>query len=397
MKILQVCLKPPYPKADGGCIAMAAITEGLLAENQNVKVLCMSTHKHPFQREKVPTDILAKTKMEAIEIDTQIMPIDAFLNLFSTKSYNIQRFDNANFRAKLVSVLSSESFDVIHLESIFCAPYIDSIRQNSNAKVVLRTHNVEHQIWQGLAEQESNAIKRWYLNLLSSRLKTFELNVLNEVDALVPITSEDDSEFKNLDVSTKAQIVPIGVDTTSIEFNEVYSDSIHLYHLGAMDWAPNIEGIEWFLDKIWPKIEQEFPSIKCYLAGRKMPKHLIERTNGNLHVQGRVDSLEEFNKDKNVAVIPLLSGSGMRVKILEALALGKIVITTTLGATGIPFQEGKNILIADTPEQFVDKIRFLKDNPDRLVSIGKEARKLVENEFDLKQVTSKLTYFYSNL
>lgn len=397
MKILQLCLKPPYPKADGGCIAMAAITEGLIAENHDVKVLCMSTHKHPFTKEKVPIQILEKTKIEAVEIDTRINPFDAFLNLFSNHSYNIERFDDANFRAKLVSVLQSTSFDVIHLESIFCAPYINSIRQNSSAKVVLRTHNVEHQIWQGLAQKESNPIKRWYLNLLSSRLKKFELQVLRQVDAIVPITADDESEFRKLEISTNSQVIPIGISTELFEYRIATTEPIHLYHLGAMDWAPNIEGIEWFLDKIWPKIEQEFPSIKCSLAGRKMPENIIERAKGNLHIQGRVDSLEEFIKDKNVAVIPLLSGSGMRVKILEALTAGKVVITTTLGATGIPYQDGENILIADTPKQFMGKIRFLKENPDKLMSIGAEARKLVENEFDLKQVTSKLTYFYSNL
>ena len=124
---------------------------------------------------------------------------------------------------------------------------------------------------------------------------------------------------------------------------------------------------------------------------------LLSRSNGKLGIEGEVSNVSEFIGNKNIAVVPLLSGSGMRVKIVEALAFGKVVITTSLGVTGIPFDDGINILIANTPTEFVEKIGMLETNPSLITEIGAEARKLAETEFDLKSLSSKLSYFYANL
>lgn len=397
MKILQLSLKPPYPKVDGGCVAIAAMTESLLKADQNVKLLTMSTHKHPFNSSKVPNEILQQTGFEAIHIDTRIKPMSAFLNLFSSESYNIQRFYSKAFDARILEILNEDDFDIVQMESIFCAPYLSAIRSVSNTKVIIRTHNVEFEIWEQLAAQDNNPVKQWYLNLLAARLKQYELDVLNKVDGIVSITLEDSSRMKQLGIKVPIETVPIGIDIRKTEIQSINQEHIHLYHLGAMDWAPNVEAIEWFLDEIWSKIEIELPDVKCTLAGRKMPQQLIDRSKGNLTIEPEVDSVSEFTSDKNVAIIPILSGSGMRVKIIEALALGKVVVTTKLGATGIPYREGEHLLIADSAAEFLDKIKYLENHPSKIKEMSNAARKLAEQEFDLNKLSSKLTYFYTNL
>lgn len=382
---------------DGGCVAIAAMTESLLLTEHDVKVLMMETHKHPFISQKVPTDILEKTEMEAVGMDTRIKPFDAFLNLFSSESYNVQRFYSKAFESRLIEILNQNDFDIIHLESIFCTPYLKAIRKQSKAKVVVRTHNIEFRIWEQLATQESNPIKRWYLKLLAARLKKYELDVLNKVDGIAAITNDDSEGLKQLGISVPMEVIPIGMKVSEIEVKSVPLNSIHLYHLGAMDWLPNVEGINWFVNDIWPKITKEIPDVKCSLAGREMPASLLSYSSGNLTIEGEVSSVSDFISDKNVAVIPLLSGSGLRVKIVEALAYSKVVITTSLGATGIPFENGKNMLIADSPEDFVKQIKWLNENPDSIQMISTEARKLAEREFDQSSLSSKLTYFYGNL
>jgi glycosyltransferase involved in cell wall biosynthesis len=363
----------------------------------SVKVLCISTHKHPFNTAKIPSEVLKKTFMEAIEVDTRIKPLDAFLNLFSTNSYHIERFYSRDFELRLTEILEEGEFDVIHLESIFCTPYLNTIRSKSKAKVVLRAHNIEFEIWKQLANQEINPLRGWYLNLLAERLKTYEINVLNQVDAIIPITNDDKAEMAKIGVQVPMNVIPIGLDLKNIDAKSLESKSLALYHLGAMDWSPNVEGITWFIDEVWPLINSKFPAVSCSLAGRKMSPSLLSRSNGKLNIEGEVLSVSEFISDKNIAIIPLLSGGGMRVKIVEALAFGKVVITTSLGATGIPFDDGINMLIANTPNEFVEKIGILEANPSLISSIGAKARKLAETEFDLKSLSSKLTYFYSNL
>ena len=378
-------------------MAIAAMTESLLLANHSVKAVCMSTHKHPYIEGEIPSEILKKAELEAVEIDTRIKLLDAFLNLFSSNSYHIQRFYSQEFALRITQILEEAEFDIIHLESIFCTPYLDVIRSNSKAKVVLRAHNIEFEIWQQLAQQERNPLKAWYLNLLASRLKTYETKVLTQVDAIVPITNEDKLEMTKRGVQVPMSVIPIGIDVEHIKLKPLQSESLRLYHLGAMDWQPNIEGVTWFLDNVWPLIEAQFPSVSCFLAGRKMPASLLSRSSKKLQVDGEVPSASEFISNKNIAIIPLLSGSGMRVKIVEALAFGKVVITTSLGATGIPYQDGKNMFIANTPAEFAAKIGLLHANPSLIPTIGLEARKLAEAEFDLKNLSSKLTYFYANL
>ncbi|MCB0755490.1 MAG: glycosyltransferase family 4 protein [Flavobacteriales bacterium] len=397
LKILQVSLKPPYPKVDGGCVAIAAMTESQLLAGHDVKVLTMETHKHPFHSQKVPAQILDATRMEAVHVDTRIRPLDAFLNLFTSESYNIQRFYSKAFETRLIEILKKNEFEIIHLESIFCTPYLKTIRTYSKAKIAVRAHNIEFRIWEQLARQEANPLKKWYLNLLAARLKNYELDLLKKVDGIVAITKDDADELQQLGIHIPVDVVPIGMNVAELEAKSLQSASIHLYHLGAMDWLPNVEGINWFVNDIWPNITANLPDIQCSLAGREMPASLLSRSFGNLTIVGEVSSISEFVSDKNVAIIPLLSGSGLRVKILEALGYGKVVITTSLGATGIPYENGKNMLIADSPDEFVKQIRALKENPELITSIGNEARKLAEREFDLKNLSSKLTYFYANM
>lgn len=396
MQILQLSLKPPYPKVDGGCIASAAITEGLLAEGHQVRTLCIETRKHPFKSAQVPIEILDQTKMEAVFVDTELKPLDAILNLFSSESYNVSRFYSKDFERAVEQELQQTDYDIVHLESIFCLPYLDVIRANSNTKVVVRTHNVEHRIWHHLAANETNPIKAWYLQLLARRLKNYEIKMLNKVDGIVAITEEDAETFKVLGISTPSASIPIGLRLPEIQSNATV-ESIHLYHLGSMDWEPNVEGVTWFLDEVWPSIQDQFPDVKCTFAGRRMPESLKARSSGNLSIVGEVHSVSEFSNDKNVALVPLLSGSGMRVKIVEAMALGKTVLTTSVGAEGIPSTNEKNILLANTPQDFLNQISYLKSNTAQLNAIGSAARKLAESEFELSNVSSKLSYFYANL
>ena len=335
--------------------------------------------------------------MEGIEVDTRLKPMDALVNLFSSRSYHIERFYNRSFEKRLIEILGEAEYDIIQLESIFCAPYLDAIREHSKAKVVVRAHNIEFKIWEQLALQEGNPIKSWYLRLLSKRLKRYEISVLQQVDAIVPITPEDKQGLELLGVTKPMEVIPIGIDVSEVNAVPLKTDKLRIYHLGAMDWKPNVLAMEWFLTNVWKEISSSNHNVSLSIAGRQMPESLLTQSKGNLSVYGEVSDLNAFLSDKNVAVVPLFAGSGMRVKIVEAMAHGKVVVTTRLGATGIPFENRKNLLIADSQDEFVEILTSLSADLKRILTIGNEARKLAELEFDLKKLSSKLTYFYANL
>jgi glycosyltransferase involved in cell wall biosynthesis len=398
MKVLQICNKPPFPPVDGGCVAMNAITSGFLANGHSIKVLAVSTNKHPFLEKQIPEGYLKKTSIEAVYIDTSLSVGKGFKNLFSKGSYNVERFYSKAFEVKLEQILKNEKFDVVQFESVFVAPYFETVKRFSQAKTVLRAHNVEHLIWQRMASQTSNPLKKWYLRFLAKRLDEYEMNVLNKFDGIATLTAEDKNYFNENNILTKADVFPLGIDSTQYkpaQLNEVEFPS--LFHLGSMDWLPNEEAIKWFLEKVWTDIHVAFPDLKLYLAGRNMPDWLQTLQMPNVIIIGEVDNAQDFMRKKAIMVVPLLSGGGMRVKIIEGMALGKVIVSTTIGAEGIEVKDGSIILIADTDEEFVQQIGKCINDRDFYNSISANARKFALANYDYKEVADKLTHFYKQL
>jgi polysaccharide biosynthesis protein PslH len=397
MKILQLCLKPPLPAKDGGCIAMNNITTGLLEAGHSVKILTIFTQKHDFMPEELPEEYLEKTQIEGVFIDTHINLVDAFSNFITNDSYNISRFFSADFDIKLTNLLKYNKYDVIHLESLFMTPYMGTIRRNCNTPIVLRSHNLEFVIWERIARGSSNILKKMYLNYLANKMKRYEISMLNYVDAIASISDEDRQRFYDLGIKRRIKTIPFGIDLRNYPVHDpLESDEISLFHIGAMDWGPNVEGLLWFLNKIWMRIHEELPNLKLYLAGRNMPMDELPQLPNVIYI-GEVEDAIEFMQSKSVMIVPLLSAGGIRVKIIEGLAMQKAVISTTLGAEGIECKHGENILLADTPDQWLEAVVELVTKKGRAQDIGKAGREHVKNYFDIGAISKSLIQFYKEL
>ncbi len=397
MKILQLCLKPPLPAKDGGCIAMNNITTGLLEAGHSVKILTIFTQKHDFVPEALSNDYLEKTQIEGVYVDTHINVVDAFANFITSDSYNISRFFSADFDIKLTRLLRYNKYDVIHLESLFMTPYVGTIRRNCNTPVVLRSHNLEFVIWERIARGSSNVFKKMYLNYLARKMKNYEISMLNYVDAIASISDEDRQRFHDLGIKRRIKTIPFGIDLRNYHvLNDPGSDEISLFHIGAMDWGPNVEGVQWFLNKIWMRIHEEFPNLKLYLAGRNMPIDALPELPNVIYV-GEVDNAIDFMRSKSVMIVPLLSAGGIRVKIIEGMAMQKAVISTTLGAEGIECTHGQNILLADSPDQWLEAITEVVMKKNRANELGCAGREHVRNYFDIASISKSLIQFYKEL
>ena len=396
MKILQLCSKPPYPPVDGGTLAMNSITSGLLATGHQVKVLSVESDKHQVNHHLITNEYATATRFESVYIDLKIHLWDAFVAWLTGESYHVKRFKSKEYAEKLANILRQETYDVVHVESIFLTPYLPVIRQYSKAKVVLRSHNVEHLIWQRLAGCTSNPLKRSYLKHLSLTLKNYELSHINEYDGIVCITRKDKDFFAANGCSKPMTAIPFGIDfIDDIEY--AHEEENSLFHIGSMDWQPNREGIQWFLDEVWQMVNNEMPQARLYLAGRKMPQKMLKAKFPNVSVVGEIPDAMYFIATKKINIVPLLSGSGIRVKIIEAMSAGKVVISTSIGAEGINFTDGKDILIANTPQEFVAQIKRCLDNPDFCRTIGNNARQLIREEYSTEKTTAELLDFYASL
>ena len=214
MKILQVCKKFPFPIRDGESIAITNLAKSLKVQGSEVHLLAMNTSRHFYQikEDKLPAELDFYNSVKTVFVDNRIKIFGALRNLFSEESYHIERFISLDFSQELTTILSQDDFDVVQLETPYLAPYLSVIRKNSNALVVMRSHNVEYEIWERISKNTLPGPKRWYLKLLTKKLKRFEIKQLSQYDILAAITRRDLDKYRALGFSGEGTVIPVGFD-----------------------------------------------------------------------------------------------------------------------------------------------------------------------------------------
>lgn len=396
MRILQLCKKFPFPLKDGESIAVTGLSRALSSAGGEITLLAMNTSKHYVEISELPRELAHYKDVHTVSVDNRIKLWDAFLNLFSPDSYHVSRFVSATFEKKLIHLLTEEDFDVIQLETLYLSPYIPIIRKHSNAIIVMRAHNVEHEIWERVVQNTRFPLKKLYLSHLTKKLKRFEQQHLNQYDLLAAISQRDLEQFTGMGYSNASVVIPIGIDLKDYKPDfRSYRRELSIGFIGSLDWTPNVEGVRWFLDEVWGKLSRKFSNIRLYIAGRNAPQWIRRIRQRNITVVGEVQSATRFINQHSLLVVPLLSGSGMRAKILEAMALGKVVITTSIGLEGIPAKHRKEVIVADTAEEFVEAVRFCRQQNGRLELMGRRALDFVGRNFDSREIGRQLIEAYA--
>ena len=395
MKILQLCSKVPYPPLDGGAIASLNLAKGFVENGNVVDILAMNTPKH-YQSPEL-SFIKNNLQLIPVDVDTRIKPFKLLLNfLFSRLPYNAVRFISTSYAKKLVIFIKSQNYDIIQLEGLYVAPYIKVIRKNSKALIAFRAHNIEHEIW-NRSLMLTKGVKKMYLKNLGKRLERFEKSFINKYDVLIPITKRDDDIFTKLSNIKPSFISPTGIDLSKLESTKGTEKSPSLFYLGALDWFPNQEGLIWFIEKVWTKFHTSHPELKFYVAGRNAPEWLEKKLKQHPIVYlGEIENAHKFITSKGIMIVPLFSGSGMRIKIIEGMALGKVIIATPIAAEGIDVSHSENIIIAKNEEEYINNIEILLKNRQLYSDIGRNAQKFIYKNYDNKTISSSLAEFYKS-
>lgn len=374
------------------------MAKGLIANNVNLHLLTINTKKHFKPDNDVPDEFKQKAHYTSVYKNTNTSATGALLNLFSNTSYFVSRFYFKAFENKLVEILKKNTFDIIQLEGLFMGIYIDTIRKYSKAKLVLRAHNIEHFIWNRHIAREKTSFKKLYLSIQNKRLKQFELDVISKVDAIVSITKADEEEFKKLGTKTPLFACITGVDVDEYQQKlKLATKAKTLFYFGSMDWLPNQEAVTWFLDNCWDNVHKAVPEAKFIVAGRGMPLHFFHITRPNVLIVENVENGKAFFQQHEVMVVPLWSGSGLRIKIIEGMSYGKAIVSTSIGAEGINYTNTKNILIADTAAEFTTCVINLLTDTDQRLALEENAADFARIEFDNLQVVATLVQFYTRL
>lgn len=398
MRILQLCNKAPFPANDGSSIAIYNMSLGLLANQIELHLLTINTKKHYKPTEEIPVDFLEKSNYQAVFKNTDTNLFGMFGNLFSNKSYFESRFYFQEYENALIKKLQETTYDIIQLEGLFMCCYIESIRKYSAAKIVLRAHNIEHIIWERHEEAEKNPIKKSYLAIQIQRLKKSEIQCFRSVDAIVPITSVDEKWIKTVLPNSICKTILTGINLSDYS-NKKAPNQIKksVFFFGSMDWLPNQQAVFWFLENCWELVLNQVPNCVFVIAGRNIPNHIKQLQSNQILIKENVAQSEEIFTNYNVMLVPLQSGSGLRIKIVEGLAYGKAIVSTEIGAEGIPIESNVNIVIESEPNAFANKIANLLTDDVLLSKIENGARSFAEEQLDNQKITKELVKFYQEL
>ena len=373
----------------GEAWAVTALAEGLKSSGAEIDLFTiypMQEDKVSNKDEEVRQKLRSRTVYSEVEIvDTEIITTKrgALENLVTGASYHADRFDQDIVRDALSSWMQRHRYQVVLVETVYMMHYVAVVKRfNPDIKVVLRAHNVEHVIWQRYAKG-LGSVKSWYFNDQSKRLKSWEVKMMEDADLILPVSQNDADIIKSLLVEghtehriPEIQVSPIGMrikNTANKVPAEVDVDvrPLTLGYIGLLDWRPNIEGLLWFINKVWPTIIKDYPKTQFKIAGKNGQTLKLPKTE-NVSVVGEVAESDAFLRSIDVMIAPLLSGSGTRVKILQALSLQVPVICTSIAKEGLGLTHGKEVIIVDTPEEWITAISKLRCDEVEVAEISKD-------------------------
>ncbi len=401
MRILAILSRVPFPLTDGGAILSYNTLKHLHKAGHDVHVLTLNTKKH-HQSPDVLRDIAAW--VQTLDIDTDIHASEALQSLLRGESYIAKRFESNAFAKMLQNTLQTSRFDIIHLDHTLTGWYAHIAQealqgQQPAPKVVLRTHNVEYTIQERLAKHEQNALRKWYRKHEAKQMKKVEKRIFAECDGVVAITPEDAAIIRQMGYSGALEVIPAGADTTEFTRNpDIQRLPKTLCYIGGMDWLPNVEAMRYFVREVMPLVRETMPKMALHIAGKRMTDEVRNFANERgVFVHPDVPSASVFLQAHEILVVPLLSGGGMRLKIVEAMALGIPIISTRIGAEGVNVRDGENILFAETPQEFLVAIQTLSNDDALRERLGANARKTALEQYTWEAVVKRQIAFYERL
>lgn len=393
-RILIVTNRAPWPLHDGGAMAMHQLILGYKQQGWAVHLLLMNTVRHAADESVLREAYADLDGLTAVPLDNRLRPARLLRNLLtSSQPEHAERFFDAAFERVLLEVVQRFSPDAIQFESLFLTGYVPALRAATAARLILRLHNVEHQIWARAAASATGA-KRLYLRSLSRRMKRYERRAWERYDLLLPITQDDAQMVEDAGCKTPQHFTPYGISTAAadtLEFVKNFARPVKLYHLGGMDWLPNREGVLWFIREVWPLIHLSQPDSEFHFAGRRLETDFSAPLPAGVFNHGAVGDAIAFIDRMDALVVPLRAGGGIRVKILEAMAAGKVVIATSVGIQGIDAVAGEHYLLAITAEEFATQVDWIARHPEETMSIAARARTLVRNVYDAGKIADGLS------
>lgn len=386
-KILFITNLIPYPLDNGGKIK-SYNTLVALSKKHNIDLLCFANShdelKYINSLKDITNniDVLVKTLVRSSSKSAFIK--DYVSSLFTPWPYSIRKFYDKRFKEILINYINNNEYDFIYVDHL---PMMVYYKYFEKIPTLLDQHNVESLIFKRFVETETNLFKKILGSFEYRKLKKFEVESISISSQVICLSENDKHEFENLGTpSEKLSVIPIHIKLNKkYEPKSYYGGKFKLLFLGSMSWYPNQNGLKWFMENVWTSLDHS--EYQLYIVGNKPPAFIQSYNNGkDVFVTGYVEDVDEYIELCDVSIVPLFVGSGQRVKIIESFAKGIPVLSTSIGAEGLKWEDGKELFIADNAKQFVNILNSIKANPVKVKELSINAM----NTFDEYYASDKL-------
>ncbi|MDE2433118.1 MAG: glycosyltransferase [Burkholderiales bacterium] len=396
MKILVVTTKSPYPLFEGRALRTYNLIKQAAREHEIHLLSFVQTQEDLDGIEHMRTicPVVEYEKLYFEGAKTQIVK-DAICELFSRAPLPVVKYRTAAMRERMRRLMQTHRYDLVHLDMLHLADYIDLC---GDTPVALIEHNVEHVILDRRADTETRPLHRAYLRYQAAKLKAFEARACQRAQHVVAVSDLDAQQLRTLAPGSQVTSVPNGVDTEFFSAQGRPKQASSLVFVGGFTWFPNLDAIRYFCEDILPKLIQAIPDIRLTVIGKQPDTPAVHEIakHPHVHLAGQVDDIRPYVDEAAAYIVPLRIGGGTRLKILDALSMSKAIISTSVGCEGLAVEDGRTIVMADTPDDFAQAIvRVLRD-PELADRLGRQGRELVEQRYDWAAVARGLMQVYAD-
>ena len=395
-KVLMMTARLPYPPREGHQLRSWHLLRALASAHEVTLASFVRSDDLPDQCGPLRA-LVARLELFPIQAQQSATVLaKALINgIIGREPFVAHKYASAQMRAR-VAELAREA-DIVHVDMLPLIALLDE-HAITRTPIVLNAHNVEHALLQQRAAIESGLPQRLFLRGQVAKLKAFEQQACRRAQHLLACSQDDADGLAALAPATPMTVVPNGVDVAGNRpGGNVSADMSQLVFVGQMGWFPNRDGVQWFLAEVFPRILAERPDARFVLVGNASGLEVPDAVRANVELRGFVDDLAGVLRGAGIYVVPLRSGSGTRLKVLEAMAFAKAIVTTHVGAQGIDLAADSEAVFADTAQDFAGAVLDLMAAPDRAARLGAAARAKAEARYDWAAIGRKLLATYARV
>jgi glycosyltransferase involved in cell wall biosynthesis len=397
MRILMVTDYLPYPPISGDTIRVYQLIRHLSQENELSLLVLFGT---PEMSNRI-SHLQEFCKQVEIFNHRWPHPIaclpDLLRYLFIGRPLELRLLHSQELANRIKQLTSENDFDIVHIEHSRLALYKEYINPTSQACSVLAFQNIAYDQYLRISLIEKELLDKLRARFFSWQMQSWEPGYARSFARCLTVSAEDRQILLASHPELKIEVIPNGTDTQKYQLIQTKRDSFNLLFIGSMSYAPCVDGAIYFCTQILPHILQRFNAVEVWIVGSNPAPEVVRLANSRIHVTGFVEDILPYYQQASVSIVPLRAGGGTRLKILESMALGRPVVSTSIGCEGLNVQDFQQLLIADHPQDFAEKVMRLLSDQSLYQQVVTQARELVVTQYDWAVISEQLVDVYEDV